>query len=95
MVWGVIVYNTQAPLELIRSTMAAQWYVHVTLQPHVLSHMQRLPGAIYQQGNARPHSARVSQDCLRTVTNLPWSARYPDLSPLERIWDHLRYSEFE
>ncbi|GFU72948.1 transposable element Tcb1 transposase [Trichonephila clavipes] len=30
--------------------------------------MKRLSGAIFQQDNARPHTARVSQDCLRTVT---------------------------
>ncbi|GFX10556.1 transposable element Tcb2 transposase [Trichonephila clavipes] len=29
------------------------------------------------------------QDCLRTVTTLPWPARFPDLSPIERFWDHL------
>ncbi|GFW03562.1 transposable element Tcb2 transposase [Trichonephila clavipes] len=51
--------------------------------------MQRLPGAIFQQDNARPHTARVSQDCLRTVTTLPWPARSPDLSPIEHIWDYL------
>ncbi|GFV93609.1 transposable element Tcb2 transposase [Trichonephila clavipes] len=39
---------------------------------------------------ARPHTARVSQDCLRTVTTLPCAARSPDLSPIELIWDHLR-----
>ncbi|GFX29048.1 transposable element Tcb1 transposase [Trichonephila clavipes] len=51
--------------------------------------MQRLPGAIFQQDNARPHTARVSRDCLRTVTALPWPARYPDLSPIQHIWNHL------
>ncbi|GFU44754.1 uncharacterized protein TNCV_2220681 [Trichonephila clavipes] len=41
------------------------------------------------QGNARPHMARVSQNCLCTVTTLPCLARHPDLSPIENIWDHL------
>ncbi|GFW99640.1 transposable element Tcb2 transposase [Trichonephila clavipes] len=79
MVWGVIVYNTRSSLVLIRGTMTSQRYVHDILQPHVLSLMQRLPGAIFQQGNARPHTARVSQDCLRTVTTFPWPARSPDV----------------
>ncbi|GFX39278.1 transposable element Tcb1 transposase [Trichonephila clavipes] len=30
-----------------------------------------------------------SQDCLRTVTTLPWTAQSPDFSALEYIWDHL------
>lgn len=89
MVWGAIAYNTRSPLVLFRGTMTAQRYVHEILQPHVLPLMQRLPGAIFQQDNARPHTARVSQDCLRTVTTLPWPARSPDLSPIEHIWDHL------
>ncbi|GFV30322.1 putative transposable element [Trichonephila clavipes] len=41
------------------------------------------------QDNAQPHTARASQDCLLTVTTLPWPARSPDLSPIEHIWDSL------
>ncbi|GFS51679.1 transposable element Tcb1 transposase [Trichonephila clavipes] len=51
--------------------------------------MQWFPGAILHQDNARPHTARVLQDCLRTVTTLPWAARSPNFSPIEYIWDHL------
>ncbi|GFW37384.1 l-Fucosyltransferase [Trichonephila clavipes] len=50
--------------------MTAQRCVHDILQPHVLPLMQRLRGVSFQQDNARPHMARVSQDCLRTVTTL-------------------------
>ncbi|GFX62326.1 transposable element Tcb2 transposase [Trichonephila clavipes] len=71
MVWDAIAYNTRSPLVLIHGTMTAQQYVHDILHPHVLPLMQRLPGAIFQQDNARPHTARVSQVCLRTVTTLP------------------------
>ncbi|GFY03652.1 transposable element Tcb2 transposase [Trichonephila clavipes] len=59
------------------------------MQPHVLPLMQWLPRAIFQRDNAGPHIVRVSQDCLHTVTTLPWSARTPDFSPIERVWDHL------
>ncbi|GFS64865.1 transposable element Tcb2 transposase [Trichonephila clavipes] len=69
--------------------MSAQWYVHDILQPLVLPLMQRLPGTIFQQDNALSHTGRVSQDCPRTVTTLPWYVRSPDLSPIEHIWDHL------
>ncbi|GFU10101.1 transposable element Tcb2 transposase [Trichonephila clavipes] len=67
MVWVAITYNTRSALVLICGTMTAQWYVTDILQPHVLSLMRRLPGAIFQQDNARP----LPQDCLRTVTTLP------------------------
>ncbi|GFW16169.1 transposable element Tcb2 transposase [Trichonephila clavipes] len=71
------------------STVMTQQYVRDILQPPVLPLIQRLPGAIFQQDNARPHTARISQDCLRTVTTLPWPARSPDGSPIKHIWDHL------
>ncbi|GFS83779.1 transposable element Tcb1 transposase [Trichonephila clavipes] len=51
--------------------------------------MQRLPGAIFRQDNSRPHTARVPQDCFRTVTTLSWSALSPDWSPIEHICNHL------
>ncbi|GFV33468.1 transposable element Tcb2 transposase [Trichonephila clavipes] len=89
MVWGAIAHNTRSLLLLICGTMTAQRHVHDILQLHVLPLMQRLPGAIFQQDKARPHTARVSQDCLRTVTTLPWPDRAPYLSPIELIWDHL------
>ncbi|GFW29303.1 transposable element Tcb2 transposase [Trichonephila clavipes] len=46
-----------------------------------------LPRAIFQQDNARPHTERVAQDFLRHFQTLPWPARYPDLSPVEHVWD--------
>ncbi|GFX05639.1 transposable element Tcb2 transposase [Trichonephila clavipes] len=85
MVWGAIACNTQSPLVLIRGTMIAQRYVQDIMQPHVLPLAQRLPGVIFQQDNARPHMARVSQGSLLTVSTLPWLARPPDLSPIKDI----------
>ncbi|GFV31998.1 transposable element Tcb1 transposase [Trichonephila clavipes] len=41
--------------------MTAHRYVHDILQSQVLPLLQRLPGAIFQEDNDRPHMARVSQ----------------------------------
>ncbi|GFW73968.1 transposable element Tcb2 transposase [Trichonephila clavipes] len=89
MIWGTIAYNTRSPLVLIRGTSRAQRYVHDILQPHMLPLMQRLPGAIFQQDNVRPHTVRVSQDSLGTITTRPWPARSPNLSSIEHIWYYL------
>ncbi|GFU15492.1 transposable element Tcb2 transposase [Trichonephila clavipes] len=59
--------------------------------PHtVLRHTARTAGAIFQQDNARPHTARVAQDFLRHFQILPWPARSLDLSPVEHVWDQLK-----
>ncbi|GFW63378.1 uncharacterized protein TNCV_400441 [Trichonephila clavipes] len=49
-----------------------------------------LPEAIFQQDNARPHTARVAQDFLPHFETIPWPARSPDLSPVEYVWDQLK-----
>ncbi|GFV86347.1 transposable element Tcb1 transposase [Trichonephila clavipes] len=69
--------------------MTAQWYVNDILQPHLLPLMAKLPGAIFQQDNTRPHTARMSQDFLRLITSRPWSALSPNLSPIEHVWSYL------
>ncbi|GFV55416.1 transposable element Tcb2 transposase [Trichonephila clavipes] len=70
-VWSVIAYDTRSILLLIHGTMVAQRYVYEILQTHVLPLMQRFPGAIFQQHNAQPHTARLSENCIRTVTTVP------------------------
>ncbi|GFX86785.1 uncharacterized protein TNCV_1409821 [Trichonephila clavipes] len=65
--------------------MTAQRYVYEILQPHVLPLMQRLPGAIFQQDNARPHMARV-------VTRLSPHCYYPSLAcPMPRFVSNRAY----
>ncbi|GFX08827.1 transposable element Tcb1 transposase [Trichonephila clavipes] len=62
--------------------MTAQRCVHNILQPYVLPLMQRLPGAIFN----KTIFGFTRQGCHKT---LPWPARFPDVSPIEPIWDYL------
>ncbi|GFS79334.1 transposable element Tc1 transposase [Trichonephila clavipes] len=57
---------------------------------HPGSFLNGLPGAIFQQDNVRPHTARVAQDFLHHFQTLPWPARSPDSSPVEHVWDQLK-----
>ncbi|GFV81720.1 uncharacterized protein TNCV_1703751 [Trichonephila clavipes] len=43
----------------------------------------------FHKDNARPHTARLSQQCLQGYDVLPWPTRSPDLSPIENVWDAL------
>ncbi|GFT66992.1 transposable element Tcb1 transposase [Trichonephila clavipes] len=90
MVWGVIAYDSRSTLIVMRGTLTAQRYVDDILQPHVESFLNGLPGSIFQQEIARPHTARVAQDILRHFQTLPSLARSPNLSPVEHVWDQLK-----
>ncbi|UYV62834.1 MAPKAP1 [Cordylochernes scorpioides] len=87
MVWGAIAYDSRSPLLRIQGTMTAQQYVDDVLRPVTLPYLQGVPNALYQQDNARPHTARISQQALQDVQMLPWPPYSPDLSPIEHVWD--------
>ncbi|GFU85412.1 transposable element Tcb2 transposase [Trichonephila clavipes] len=74
----------------MRGALTGQRYVDDILRPRVGPLLNGLPGAIFQQNNARPHTARVAQDFLPHFQNLPWPSRSPDLFPVEHVGDQLK-----
>ncbi|KAF7651236.1 hypothetical protein LDENG_00113580 [Lucifuga dentata] len=49
---------------------------------------------IFQQDNAKPHSARITNAWLRKkrVQVLDWPACSPDLSPTENVWHIMKHT---
>ncbi|GFX60408.1 transposable element Tc1 transposase [Trichonephila clavipes] len=90
MVWGAIAYDSRSTLIVMRGTLTGQRYFDDILRSHVRPFLNGLPGAIFQQDNARPHTARVSQDFLCHFQTLPWPVRSPDLSPVEHVRHQLK-----
>ncbi|UYV64657.1 K02A2.6-like, partial [Cordylochernes scorpioides] len=87
MVWDAIAYDSRSSLLRIQGTLMAQRCVDDVLRPVTLPYLQGVPNALYQQDNARPHTARISQQALQDVQMLPWPPYSPDLSPIEHVWD--------
>ncbi|GFX44088.1 transposable element Tcb1 transposase [Trichonephila clavipes] len=90
MVWGAIAYDSRSTLIVMRGTLTGQRCVDDVLQPHVGPFLNGLPGAIFQQDNARSHTARVAQDFLHHFQTLPWPAVSLNLSPVEHVRDQLK-----
>ncbi|GFX70412.1 transposable element Tcb2 transposase [Trichonephila clavipes] len=70
----------------MRGTLTGQRYVDDILRPHVGTFLNGLPGEIFQQDNARSHTARVFQDFLHHFRLF----HAPDLSPVKHVWDQLK-----
>ncbi|GFS96885.1 transposable element Tcb2 transposase [Trichonephila clavipes] len=90
MVWGAIAYDSRSTLIVMLGTLTGQHYVGDILRPYVGPFLNGLPGAIFEQDNSCPHTARVAQDFLHHFQTLPWPARSPNLSPVEHVWDEIK-----
>ncbi|GBM40337.1 hypothetical protein AVEN_23898-1 [Araneus ventricosus] len=78
---------SRSTLVVIPRILTANLYVSLVIQPVVLPFMNSIQGDVFQQDNARPHTAIVAQHALQSVDMLFWTARSPDLYPIEHAWD--------
>ena len=61
------------------------------IESFVAPYLQQHNVGIFQHDNARPHTARHTQNISRihNANVVQWPARSPYLSPIEHLWDHL------
>uniref|UniRef100_A0AAR2K5U3 Tc1-like transposase DDE domain-containing protein n=1 Tax=Pygocentrus nattereri TaxID=42514 RepID=A0AAR2K5U3_PYGNA len=90
MVWGCVSAHGMSNMHICEGTINAKRYIQV-LEQHMLPSKQRLfqgRPCLFQQDNAKPHSARVTTAWLHSkrVRVLDWPACSPDLSPIENVW---------
>ncbi|GFV69990.1 transposable element Tc1 transposase [Trichonephila clavipes] len=89
MVWGAIAYHGRSQLLRIVGNLNSTRYINEVLEPKAIPFLQGLPGAVFQQDNARPHVAKTVKSYLdsQQVQLLSWPAYSPDMSPIEHVWD--------
>ena len=90
MVWGCLSHDLE--LKIVKQTLTGQRNIDDILEPIVYPHFRVHQAArpIFQDDNARPHSARIVTDSLAQegIENLQWPSRSPDMNPIEwTVWD--------
>ncbi|GFX67079.1 transposable element Tc1 transposase [Trichonephila clavipes] len=84
MVWGAISFDSRTPLVVIRGTLTVQRSVDDILRTVLLPFLCSTLTLIFQKTIC---GTRVVMNCLTACQTLPWSARSPDLTSIEHVWD--------
>ncbi|XP_071094228.1 uncharacterized protein [Haliotis cracherodii] len=62
------------------------------LRPYIVPYFAHHQNHVFQQDNARPHTARLTRNFLHqhNIQTMPLPAMSPDLKPIERLWDEIQ-----
>jgi transposase len=82
MVWAEISNNRRTNLLRVQGNLTGQRYKDDILQQHILNVIDR-QREIFQQDNARLHTARETMDFLtqNNINVLPWPSMSSDMNP--------------
>ena len=92
MVWGAISFHRCSEFIHVQGNLTGHRYRNEILAPVVVPFFNSNRNVmLFQQDNAKSHTARVSMRYLdeQHVSVLPWLAFSPYLSPIKHLWDVL------
>ena len=67
-------------------------YINRVLRLHIVPYFDRHQHHMFQQDNARDHTARAIRDFLQqhNIRSMPWPALSPSLIPIEHLWAEIQ-----
>ena len=92
MIWLCLSARGAFPPTQVVGNINAEIYIHV-LEENLDEASQVLVDAdwVFQQDNARPHTAKITQEWFRNkdIIVMERSASSPDLNPVENFWGYI------